>query len=349
MTEAARTVKKLFEKSGKKHLFITGSKGSGKTTVSGLIAGDDCSGIITKATPKEKVILTDRTSGTKAVIGVFCKEAGRMIPLKEGFTNEGVKALQNAALYDGNVLIDEIGYLESGIGEYEEALFDLLSKKPVIATLRKEPNPLIERLISRDDVFLCDLDTLNSQVGCVIMASGFSRRFGENKLLQIYDGETFIDRILSATDGLFKERTVVTRYQEIARICKARGVDCILHNEKSKSDTIRLGLEALGDVSGCMFCPADQPLLRRESITKLAEEFAKAPDHIYRLSFGEEKGLPTVFPKSFFNELKSLEGGGGNSVISAHKELEKTVSAQTLWELFDIDTPDDLVHLNNAK
>lgn len=43
-------------------------------------------------------------------------------------------------------------------------------------------------------------------VGCVIMASGFSKRFGENKLLTKFCGESLIELILNKTGGTLFEK-----------------------------------------------------------------------------------------------------------------------------------------------
>ena len=54
-------------------------------------------------------------------------------------------------------------------------------------------------------------------VGCVIMASGASRRFGSNKLLADFCGEPMLCRAFAATDTpRLSARIVVTRSDEVA-------------------------------------------------------------------------------------------------------------------------------------
>ena len=120
------------------------------------------------------------------------------------------------------------------------------------------------------------------KVGCVIMASGLGKRFGSNKLLADFNGSPMFLRALQASDNLIEDRVVVTRHPDIADICQKRGVKTVLHEFPHRSDTIRLGLEALGDVDGCLFLPADQPLLRRETVAKLVQEWAVNRDCILR-------------------------------------------------------------------
>ena len=103
-------------------------------------------------------------------------------------------------------------------------------------------------------------------VGCVIMASGLSRRFGTNKLLADFCGQPMLCRAFdaTATPGI-AARIVVTRSEEVQALCRAQGVPVLLHSLPGRNDTVRLGLSALleqlPELSGCMFLPGDQPLL----------------------------------------------------------------------------------------
>ena len=84
----------------------------------------------------------------------------------------------------------------------------------------------------------------NEAVGAVIMASGLARRFGSNKLLADFGGEPMLCRALAATAGI-APRLVITRSEEVQRLCTALGVPVLLHALPHRSDTVRLGLSAL--------------------------------------------------------------------------------------------------------
>ena len=182
----------------------------------------------------------------------------------------------------------------------------------------------------------------------MIMASGMGTRFGGNKLTADFGGEPMIARILAATDGLFARRVVVTRHEDVAACCRVRGTEVLLHNLPHRSDTVRLGLEALGDMDGCMFCPGDQPLLRRETVRALIKSFAEAPSAIWRPACHGEPGSPVLFPQWAFGELLALpEGRGGGVVIRRHPDRVRLLPVDHPSELMDADTPEDLAHLLN--
>lgn len=185
-----------------------------------------------------------------------------------------------------------------------------------------------------------------SKTGCVIMASGLGKRFGGNKLMAEFHGKPMIRQALDATEGLFTRRVVVTRHESVAELCRGQNVEVVLHDLPNRNDTVRLGLEALGDLDCCMFLPGDQPLLRRETAAKLLQNWQQHPDSIIRPIHEDTEGSPVVFPSWAFPELKNLpEGKGGNVVIKNHPHEVIRVSVSDPFELADVDTRETLALL----
>lgn len=181
------------------------------------------------------------------------------------------------------------------------------------------------------------------KTGCVIMASGLGKRFGSNKLMADFGGKPMIQRALAATDGLFSRRVVVTRHESVARLCREQNVEVVFHDLPHRSDTVRLGLEALGELDMCMFLPGDQPLLRRETVAMLLENWMENPDRIIRPAYEDSEGSPVLFPAWAFPELKDLpEGKGGGVVIKKHPGMLCRVPVADPFELADADTPETL-------
>ena len=181
------------------------------------------------------------------------------------------------------------------------------------------------------------------QTGCVIMASGLGKRFGGNKLMADFHGKPMIQRALDASETLFTKRVVVTRDERIAALCREQNVDVVLHALPHRSDTVRLGLQALGELDACMFLPGDQPLLRRETVAMLLECRNEHPDCIIRPGYEDTEGSPVLFPSWAFPELLDLpEGKGGGVVIKNHLHAVYRVSVADPFELADADTPEML-------
>lgn len=179
--------------------------------------------------------------------------------------------------------------------------------------------------------------------GCIIMASGTSTRFGANKLIAELGGVPLIQHVLRATDGLYARRVVVTRHSNVARLCDELGVEVVLHSEPRRNDTVRLGMEKMTGCDTATFVQGDQPLISANSLTSLLRGAESFPECIWRASFEGTPGAPVLFPAWTFDELRSLPPGkGGGVVAKTHKERVRTVEVSSKWELFDVDTSDDL-------
>lgn len=194
-------------------------------------------------------------------------------------------------------------------------------------------------------------------VGAVIMASGLARRFGSNKLLADFGGEPMLCRVLRATEGI-SPLIVVTRSEDVHRLCVSLGVPVLLHTLPHRSDTVRLGLDALlremPSLCGCLFAPGDQPLLRRETVDGLCGAFLETPEKertIYRLARKEAgapavPGSPVLFGRAYFDALLHLpEGKGGGVVVRRHPESVHLFAAAHPAETEDADTPEALERL----
>ena len=186
-------------------------------------------------------------------------------------------------------------------------------------------------------------------LGCVVMAAGNARRFGENKLAAEMGGRSLILRALEAVPGEEFERVaVVTQYPEVLELAGRFHFSAVRneHPDWGISHTIRLGLEALGSCDAAMFLVSDQPLLRRESVRALAELWRSRPESIAALAHGGVRGNPCVFPVRFFPELRELrEDHGGNTVIRRHEE-DLVLLEVPEEELADVDTRSALKELN---
>ena len=337
-----------FRSSGKRHLFLTGSRGSGKTTLLKALFPEQQPGLTTWAEPQKAVWLQENSSGATVPVGIFDPSmpgpGNQMAPLPDGFATLGIPILARCTASDSPwITIDEIGYLEAQCTAYHAALQQLLKRKQVAAVIRKQELPFLQELLRQDDAFVVDLDAPFGNVGCVIMASGLGKRFGGNKLMADFHGQPLISCMLAATEGIFAQRVVVTRHADVARFCDERGIPVVLHDLPYRSDTVRLGLEALPGVERCMFTPADQPMLRWETVAALALASANEPDMMWRTCCDGTPGSPVIFPQWTFDTLLNLpEGKGGGVLIKKHPERLRTINVRDAYELKDVDTHADL-------
>lgn len=213
------------------------------------------------------------------------------------------------------------------------------------------------------------------RIAMIYMASGFGRRYGSNKLLEIVDEKPLylhglqtlreaLKRLMAEqepadenqepADGNQKpadrkqvkvridmEIIVVSQYEEILAAARKIGFLAV-HNPDSQEGitaSIHLGIRQTPEADAYLFAVADQPWLKPESIFRLVTEYCASERSIACLADGEHRGNPVIFSKKYKGELLGLTGDRGGSVIlKKHPQevLEVPVEAQ---ELRDVDIP----------
>jgi CTP:molybdopterin cytidylyltransferase MocA len=122
-------------------------------------------------------------------------------------------------------------------------------------------------------------------------------------------------------------------------------IPCLLHDKPTRNEAIKLAVENMFDLDGVMFIQADQPLVSSDSINNLIFAFRQNPTASFRLAYGDKQAAPTVFPKRLFGSLLSLPPHRGGNYIFTSGETPQLIFAERECELFDIDTPEDLLDL----
>lgn len=180
-------------------------------------------------------------------------------------------------------------------------------------------------------------------IACILLASGYGRRYGGNKLLTLWEGVPLYRRAFAALPPhLFSPAVVTSQYGEILTAAGKAGYLPLLncHPWEGVAAGIRLGLQAAWRSDGALFAVCDQPNLKTNSIINLINSFLKSPERIHALGWLGKKGNPVIFPKSLYSELMALSGDtGGSAVIRAHRELLTLTEAGDPAELIDVDRP----------
>ena len=180
----------------------------------------------------------------------------------------------------------------------------------------------------------------------IILASGFSKRFNENKLLTKINDRPLVEITLQEVcDSNFDEVVFVYREEAIKRIGLNYDVS-IVYNGKAHlgmSEAVKLGVSSANDeTDGYMFFVGDQPFLSHKVINELIEVFFKNKNSILIPTCNGDKCNPVCFPNKYRKELLSIFGDkGGRQVIDKVKDDKRFYEIENKLFCIDIDTIDD--------
>lgn len=186
-------------------------------------------------------------------------------------------------------------------------------------------------------------------ITAIVMASGFSKRMGLNKLLMKYNDKFLIEYTLEKISQCdFVEKIIVTQYEEIEKLTNNFKVVINENAHKGQSESIKLGVKSSEKCDGYMFFVADQPLINQKDIEKLIRVFRENKDFIVIPKYKEKRGNPVIYPSLYKEEILRLEGDkGGKSIIKSSNKIKYVeVEEDTL---FDIDNKDDFNKLLMRK
>jgi len=194
------------------------------------------------------------------------------------------------------------------------------------------------------------LDT--GKAAAILMASGFSRRFGgENKLLAPFRGKPLARYTLDLVCSMncFSAIFFVVQDERAAALAGGLPVTVLRNNapEKGRQESVRLGVEAAGESEYYFFFPCDQPFLDAETVRLMLA--ARRPGCIVEPCFQDRHGnmvchgSPSLFSASFRDELLTLGEGEKPKIIKArHPEALISVEIPNRLALLDIDRPEDI-------
>ena len=200
-------------------------------------------------------------------------------------------------------------------------------------------------------VFLHSREEKKKGIHMILLAAGFSKRFGENKLLYPVKGKPMylwtMEKLKEIQkEGLADSLVVVSQYEEILKEAGRQGILGVKnpYSERGISSSLQIGLEAAARLKDrdtedyYMFFVADQPFLRKETVENFLADFEKSGKKIGCMSYRKTPGNPVIFHECFVPELMELQGDtGGKRVLKRHLEEVFFYETEDPGELEDWD------------
>jgi CTP:molybdopterin cytidylyltransferase MocA len=182
----------------------------------------------------------------------------------------------------------------------------------------------------------------------VVLAAGAARRFGAPKQLLSVDGVPLLVQVIRRAAALVGDALVVVlgaRAAEIEAQLSACPGRRLLNPawEEGIGSSLRTGVGALpADCAGVLVLLADQAAVSVADLTCLAARWQENPERIAAAAYGEESrtGVPAIFPRAWFPELRKLQGDrGARALLAEHSQAVQAVPMPSA--ALDIDTPED--------
>ncbi len=162
------------------------------------------------------------------------------------------------------------------------------------------------------------------RVAAVVLAAGGSARFGKPKQFALFQGETFIRRMVAAAIEAGCAPVVVVTGEDSARVSlELSGLAVsIAMNPNWQSGLgssivvgIRRAMNLTPDLEAVVLLTCDQPFANGAELTQLIQLRLTTGKPIIASAYAGTLGIPALFDASCFPDLLRLKGDGGAKAI----------------------------------
>ncbi|MGW7090537.1 nucleotidyltransferase family protein [Streptomyces sp. NPDC054874] len=194
----------------------------------------------------------------------------------------------------------------------------------------------------------------NPEVAGVLLAAGGGRRLGGRpKALLEHRGRPLIEHaVRSLRDGGCGPLHVVLGAAADEVRARADLTGCVVTVnpdwEEGMGSSLRLGLAALGatDADAALVLLVDQPGIEAEAVARVRLAY-RSRASLAAASYGGERGHPVLFGADRWAGIAAGAVGdrGARAYLREHRDAITLVECSDVAEAYDIDTSQDLKHL----
>jgi molybdenum cofactor cytidylyltransferase len=185
----------------------------------------------------------------------------------------------------------------------------------------------------------------------IVLAAGFARRMGRQKLLLDLSGKPVVRWSVEAILPFVGDVVVVTGQDDRGVRAALGGVTVRFvvnpRPQAGQGSSIAVGMAALKPwTSAVLIALGDQPRLPEGVIAALLRAREQTGQPIVAPVYRGAQGTPVLFAAEIFGELAALDGdAGARSVVQLRPERVARVAVDAPMPL-DVDTPEDYARLH---
>jgi molybdenum cofactor cytidylyltransferase len=193
---------------------------------------------------------------------------------------------------------------------------------------------------------------MSASIRGILLAAGYSTRFGSNKLLQALPAgspDAGVPIALASAKHLLAAlpqsvAVLRPRAQKLGKLLRDAGCSTVICKNAGEGMGVSLaaGVRAAADANGWVVALADMPYVRPETIRVIARALSEGAT-IAAPAYRGERGHPVGFARRFLDDLTELRGdAGAREILKAHPDWVTLYEVDDPGVLRDIDEPSDL-------
>ena len=188
------------------------------------------------------------------------------------------------------------------------------------------------------------------KLAAAILAAGESRRMGRPKALVPFEGLTFVEHLLQATNhprvGIV--RVVLGANAESIQAELKLDQETVVVNQdwqQGQLSSIQSAIRSLpvDQTAGLLLCPVDHPLISSQLVSRLIAEFDSDRKLIVVPTHQGRRGHPVIFHASLYAELLDASPNvGARQVVWAHPDAIAEIETDEAGVILNLNDPETM-------
>ena len=186
--------------------------------------------------------------------------------------------------------------------------------------------------------------TAPTEGAAIVLAAGFSSRFGSDKRVAKLGTQTLLDKVCNIYAKVFDRVIVVLRTDDpLLSSSFDDNIEVVVTDRASEgmSQSLIAGINVAIDEPWVVVALADMPFVNESTLRMLKSELCKENGSIVRLTHANRFGNPVGFPRCYFEHLLTLTGDqGARQLFQNHNLRIVSLEVEDPGIHIDFDTPE---------